>query len=149
MDENHERSFSGAVHISGHGVLSSAVADHQGITLGPGSAPDATLDSYDVRLMPISRWNVVTLGICNGGVIRYGAGDEPYGLVPAFQTAGARDLIAPIWKVNQSGDREFFRRFYVEMATSDPASAYRNVARALIRDGIPPRDWAGYAIFGS
>src|SRR6185312_4844090 len=66
----------GALHVSGHGLLSSAVADHQTIVLATGASPDSALDAYEVRRIAGHGWSVVTLGICDGGIMRYGDGDE-------------------------------------------------------------------------
>ena len=109
-----------------------------------GRLPAALLRTLDLR----RAW-CVTLSVCNGGLYRIGPGDEPLGLVPAAMEAGTSTVIAAQWAVNDEAGRRLMTEVVDHLPDSDPASALREGALAMMRAGAAPRDWAAFVGVGS
>lgn len=101
------------------------------------------------RLGLRNNWCTV-LSICDGGLYRVGPGDEPYGLLPAFLIAGARNVIAAQWQVDDRRGRELMTLVSAELAGHTPASALRDAMRRYAKaPGVSIRDWAPFTTIGS
>ena len=98
---------------------------------------------------------LVTLAACESGVSKISAGDEPYGLIPAFLYAGAGAVLASLWKVNESSSAMFVRQFYSYLNDKetiiDKARACRQASldvRAASRSWEAPYHWAPFILCG-
>jgi CHAT domain-containing protein len=60
------------------------------------------------------RCDLVTLSACESGLNRVRRGDELVGLMRAFVSAGARALIASLWRVDERSTCILMERFYQE-----------------------------------
>ena len=87
---------------------------------------------------------LVVLSICNGGIYRFGPGDEPYGMISALLTAGARNLVGTLWRIEDIKGRRFMVDFYVHLLECGPAEALRRTACKLIQSEVSLRDWAAF-----
>lgn len=95
--------------------------------------------------------NLVTLSACETGLGKVLGGDGIVGLVQAFQYAGARSVLASLWKVGDESTAELMRRFYANLKkgkTKDEALRLAQVA--LIRDPLHshPFHWAAFELIG-
>lgn len=120
-----------------HRVLLSATGDH-----------DGHVDAEEVRSLDLRAAQLVVLSICDGGVYRFGPGDEPYGLLSALLAAGARNVLAPQWAVEDTEARLLVTAFYRHLLADGPAVALQRAVVERLRAGAGIRDWAGFVLFG-
>ena len=72
-------------------------------------------------------------------------------LAQAFLFAGARNVVATVWPIDDRGGAEFARGFYDALSLSPPSIALASAQRTLIRSArySAPYYWAGYVLSGS
>jgi CHAT domain-containing protein len=80
------------------------------------------------------------------------AGEGVLSLTRAFLYAGAKGVLASLWKVGDRGSAEFMRRYYHALLTRQraPAEALRDAQLGMLRDkrwnGI--ENWAPFVYSG-
>lgn len=151
---------SGAVaHVASHGRLNRMNPLFSRIELVPGrSSPpedDGRLEVHEVLGLEI-RSPLVFLSGCETGLgpgssRRYSPGEDYATLAAAFLTAGARQVVATLWAIPDTGAAVFAARFYAELGRTGPAEALAAAQRALLAGGRfrHPYYWAGYRLAGS
>jgi CHAT domain-containing protein/Tfp pilus assembly protein PilF len=154
------------VHVSTHGVLNSANPLFSRLELVRGRGRDASvaddgrLEVHEILTLS-SRSSLVFLSGCETGVGGAGAtmfarGDDYTTLAQAFLVAGANNVIATLWQVQDEAAAAFAARFYEALdelgggagTLSDALTAAQRSIRADLRFAAP-YFWAGYALNGS
>ena len=140
----------GMVHFATHGAFpeQDAIDFHQ-LLLAPGEGFDGRVLAEELRGMDFHDASLVVLSICNGGLYRFGPGDEPYGLVPAILAAHALNIVGPLWSIADNKARQFMTTFYSHLFESGPPEALRQTCRELAQQGWLMRDWAGFVLVGN
>jgi CHAT domain-containing protein len=150
---------SGAVtHVASHGVLNRMNPLFSRIELAsprkPDPANDGRLEVHEVLAFQI-RSPLVFLSGCEtalgpGGSRRYTPGEDYATLAAAFLGAGAKQVIATLWSIPDTGAAVFTGRFYEELARSQTAEALAAAQRRMLRSGrfTHPYYWAGYRLAG-
>lgn len=137
------------VHLATHGEFPEQdPLNFHKILLSPTRLDDGRVNAEELREMDFRSAQLVVLSICNGGIYRFGPGDEPYGLMSALFTAGARNLVGTLWQIEDAKGRSFMVEFYKHLLECGPAEALRRTACKLIDDGAPLRDWAAFLVAG-
>jgi CHAT domain-containing protein/Tfp pilus assembly protein PilF len=95
---------------------------------------------------------LVTISSCHGAGTRAYSGEGLVGLGWAFLRAGADNVVAALWEVNDDATPKLMDRFYGELEKGvDPATALRNAKLSLVRsegaDSWPLR-WAPFLLYG-
>lgn len=112
-------------------------------------------DSYklyarDILKHPLQA-RLVTISSCHGAGLRAYTGEGLVGLAWAFLHAGARQVIAALWEVNDSATPQLMDDLYQGIrAGHDPATALRSAKLKLIHDGginRQPRYWAPFVLY--
>jgi CHAT domain-containing protein len=115
-------------------------------------------DSYklyarDILQHPLSA-DLVTISACEGAGGRAYSGEGLIGLSWAFLHAGAHNVVAALWEVNDSAAPQIMDTFYSEMSKGkDPASALRTAKLALLHNRDPdivfkkPFYWAPFQLY--
>lgn len=143
------------LHFATHGEFPELDAiDFHRIILAEGVDGDGTLDAEDVRNMDLNAVYLAVLSICNGGLYRYGPGDEPYGLIPAFLIAGVQNVISTLWPLEDRFGRTFMKELYAGQLTIRPAQALQQSVRrfaggGLFRRAAKLRQWASFVLVGA
>lgn len=121
---------------------------------------DGILTALEASYLDLDGVDLVILSACETarGIAQSGEGVQ--GLVSAFQMAGARGVIATLWRVDDEGTRRLMGDLYERMLRRSggraPAEALREAAIAL-RDWkdssgrarfAAPRYWAAFAAYG-
>lgn len=110
------------------------------------------LYARDIARQPITA-RLVTISSCHGAGTRAYAGEGLVGLGWAFLRAGAENVVAALWEVNDAATPELMDRFYGSLSKGvDPATALRDAKLALVRGGGPsarPLYWAPFLLYGS
>jgi CHAT domain-containing protein len=140
----------GIIHFATHGEFPEAdVMNMHRILLSATGDQDGRVNAEELRRMDLSAAELVVLSICDGGVYRFGPGDEPYGLLSALLTAGASNIVGPAWAVEDTQGRLLITEFYERLMAEGPAEALRRAAVSRMRAGAEIRDWAGFVLFGA
>jgi CHAT domain-containing protein/tetratricopeptide (TPR) repeat protein len=87
-----------------------------GLVLAGANAPtpeeDGILTAEEVATLNLSGVNLAVLSACETGLGQMAGGEGLLGLQRAFQTAGARTVVATLWKVDDAATRDLIGRFY-------------------------------------
>jgi hypothetical protein len=137
------------VHFAAHGEFpEDDPFDFHRILLTPDATHDGALRSEEFRTMDLSTARLVVLSICDGGLFRFGPGDEPLGLIPSLFVAGAENVLAPLWLVEDAAARRHTGEFYKHVLKHGPAEALRRACKKALKNGTELRDWAGFVNAG-
>jgi hypothetical protein len=140
----------GVVHIATHGDFPEDDAlDMQRILLAADAVHDGPLRAEELRRLDLSETRILVLSVCNGGIYRFGPGDEPYGLVPAALEAGAENVIGTLWPIEDDIGRLFMKELYRDLLEAGPAEALRRTALQFRDDGALIRQWSAFRVVGS
>jgi CHAT domain-containing protein len=94
---------------------------------------------------------LVTISSCHGAGERAYAGEGLVGLAWAFLRAGAEQVIAALWEVDDAATTKLMDHMYARMRSGrNPAEALRDAKRALIHSETShrkPRYWAPFVIY--
>ena len=140
---------SNVVHLATHG-------EPEGLFFAGTSAAEATLSMAEVHALELRRTRLVVLSACDTfkGELR---SDGVVGITRAFVAAGARTLVASLWKVDDGPTRELMRRFYEKLfkagGDGNAAVAMREAMVSMIRARKPLGpftvvQWAGLVVYG-
>jgi CHAT domain-containing protein/predicted negative regulator of RcsB-dependent stress response len=137
------------IHFSAHAEANTqSPLDSAVILSGP---PDrCKLFARDVMSVPLTA-ELVTISACRSAGAKTYAGEGPVGFAWAFLRAGARNVIAGLWDVNDRSTAQLMSRLYGEIARgSTPAYALRAAKLALIGGGgayAKPYYWAPFQLY--
>jgi CHAT domain-containing protein/tetratricopeptide (TPR) repeat protein len=147
------------VHVATHGTLNGVNPLFSRIELVPGRSPspdnDGRLEVHEVLRLeihsPLVFLSGCETGLGPGASRRYTPGEDYATLAAAFLTAGAREVVATLWAIPDTGAAVFAARFYAELNRTGVADALAAAQRALLADSHfrHPFYWAGYRVAGS
>jgi CHAT domain-containing protein len=138
------------LHFATHGELDDeSPRDGHRLLLARSQGEDGDLRAGEVRAMDLAHVGLVFLNACNGSVCRYGPGDEPLGLLAAFLSAGAINVLGGLWALDDGAAGAFALRFYDAFAHGDPAAALQAACCRAIADEVPLAHWAGMSLVGA
>ena len=135
------------IHLACHGRFSAAAPLGSGLKLADGWLTVG--DIYPMRLCA----ELVVLSGCETGKNVIQAGDELVGLLSGFFAAGARSLLASLWRVNDESTSEFMSCFYglldtVQRDGMGLAAAVGEAQRRLLGRHRHPAIWAPFVLVG-
>ncbi|CAK8720995.1 MAG: CHAT domain-containing protein [Candidatus Electronema aureum] len=113
---------------------------------------DGLLYSLEVLGLNLHGTELVSLSACDTGkgVVDYSEG--VYGLVRAFRTAGAKNVLMTLTPVGDKSSRDFMETFYDNWLSSkkniSPAEALHETRLQFIHDKKPVQDWAPFVLVG-
>lgn len=142
------------LHFSVHGVQDRANPMFSYLELEPGEGEDGLLEVHEIFDLGLDA-SLVVLSACETGLARLTAGDEQVGFIEAFQYAGARSVLATLWKVSDASTARFMEQFYTLRRDRSHAAALRAVRSQFVRpapSGEPdyshPYYWAPFLLTG-
>ena len=153
---------SSIVHVASHGTLDAERPMFSAITVARPSraadfspSNDGRLETHEVLAMKVAS-RLVYLSGCEtalgAATPTSSRSDEDYAtLAQAFLFAGARDVVATLWRIDDEGAAEFAGRFYKSLRSASPAEALAQAQRSLIHDPrySSPYYWAAYTVSGA
>ncbi len=100
---------------------------------------DGILTALDVQALDLDNVELATLSACETGLGESAAGEGLLGLQRAFQTAGARAVVAGLWKVDDAATQALMTEFYTRLwdGKHGKLEALREAQLALLRNYDP------------
>jgi len=147
------------VHLATHAELNPRNPLFSGIDLArergaAGSNGDGRLDVHEILDLRV-RSHLVFLSGCEtalgaGAGTGFAPGEDYATLARAFLYAGARNVIATLWRVEDRGAAEFAARFYRHLSAVPAAEALALAQRDMLAEPRwrAPYYWAGYVLSG-
>jgi len=131
-------------HFAGH----AASREHGGELLLSGK--DHVLSASAVRSLDLRSMDLVVLSACSTAEADLDVARSPNGLVQAFLSAGAKQVMASRWDVDSGRSLDFMKYFASESARSNDAQQAIRTARDKVRrEAIHPYYWASFDLFGN
>jgi CHAT domain-containing protein len=138
------------VHFVAHGESFRKTPLDSAVILGRDGAKEYKLFARDIVDQPLEA-RLVTISSCHGAGERTFTGEGLVGLAWAFMRAGAGEVIAALWKVDDKATPALMDSMYAQInAGKDPAIALRNAKLMLVRgENIyrMPRYWAPFVLY--
>jgi CHAT domain-containing protein len=137
------------IHFVTHGTASRTSPLDSAVILTK-SGDSYKLYARDIVAQPL-RAELVTISACHGAGERTYSGEGLVGLTWAFLRAGAHDVIAALWEVNDNSTPELMNDLYGEIRKgSAPDVALRHAKLSLLHSGTvyqKPFYWAPFEIY--
>jgi CHAT domain-containing protein len=138
------------VHFVAHGVSSRLRPLDSAVILGRDTSRQYKLYARDIVARPLHA-RLVTISSCYGAGERTFAGEGLVGLAWAFLHAGASQVIAALWEVNDRATPKLMDRMYGGIrAGHDPAVALRDAKLTLVNGKDAHRKaryWAPFVLY--
>lgn len=109
------------IHFATHGFASETRPLESAIILSPEKDKSFKLYGRDIVKIPLKA-DIVTISACYGAGKRTYSGEGLVGLAWAFLRAGAHQVIAGLWDVEDQPTPELMQNFYSELATGKSAA---------------------------
>ncbi len=123
--------------------LALAGANRTGSTEAPGLAADQGLvTAEEIASQNFDGVELVMLSACETGLGQSSGGEGLLGLQRAFQSAGARSVVASLWNVNDAATRALMVAFYTNLwkRKLPKLEALRQAQLTMLRDYDPQAD---------
>jgi CHAT domain-containing protein len=148
----------GVVHVATHATLNSRNPLFSRIELAEtrsgASSDNGRLEAHELLGLRIDA-SLVFLSGCEtaiGGAwsTRFDAGEDYAALAQTFLYAGARNVVATLWRIDDVGAAEFARHFYEALGGAGYAEAIARAQRRMIADPRyrSPYFWAAFQVSG-
>lgn len=143
------------IHFATHGIIDSEHPELSGIILSlvneRGEPENGFLQLHDIYNLDLSAGLVVLSG-CRTGLGKDVRGEGLVGLTRGFMYAGARSVVASLWKVDDRATAELMKHFYRAMLEEGlpPAAALRKAKEVMWKQGRwrAPYYWAAFTFQG-
>lgn len=150
------------IHLATHALVDSRAPDRSALVLAgaaeadPGSG-EGLLTAREVRLGWRLDAELVTLSACETGLGRETADDGMLSLADAFMSAGARNVVSSLWKVEDRATAQLMTWFYEELGKGAEVGAALRTAQLRLRDHVTaggtrpwaaPAAWAAFVAYG-
>jgi CHAT domain-containing protein len=143
------------VHFATHGVFDNESPGLSGVVLsmfGERAQPqDGVLRLHDIYGLHLPA-ELVVLSACGTALGKPVRGEGLVGIVRGFMYAGAKRVVASLWKVDDDATGEMMERFYRGMLVEgrSPAAALREAQVGMWRQERwrPPYYWAAFLLQG-
>lgn len=138
----------GYLHIASHGRFDSESPLGSGLLLAPDSDNDGLLTVDELFGLQLGA-EVVVLSACETGLGRLNPGDDMVGLSRGFMYAGARSVVASLWRVDDAATLALMREFYSNLGRLTPVEALRAAQVSVRGQYAHPFYWAAFQLTGA
>jgi CHAT domain-containing protein len=143
------------VHFATHGIVDNEHPGLSGLILSlyddKGQPQDGFLRLHDIYNLRLPT-ELIVLSACSTALGKQVKGEGLTSLVRGFLYAGAKRVVASLWKVDDEATGELMRRFYGEMLQTkrSPAAALRQAQLEMWRQDRwqAPFYWAAFSVQG-
>lgn len=140
------------IHFVAHGIATRRQPLDSAVILARDDMDHYKLYARDIVGQHLTA-RLVTISSCHGAGTRAYAGEGLVGLAWAFLRAGAEQVIAALWEVDDAATTKLMDQMYAQIRLgSDPAVALRDAKRALIHSRTSqqkPKYWAPFVIYAA
>ena len=138
----------GIIHVASHVRINSERPWHSGIQVGPDPPGAQYLHASEIAASDF-RGHLVVLSGCESALGRAVPGEGVLGMTSAFLAAGARAVVASLWKVDDRTTVDLMIAFYGGLEAGLPAGPALRAAQLSVRSRQPaPFYWAGFVVVG-
>jgi CHAT domain-containing protein len=135
------------VHFAGHAIADPEVPDFARLLLAPGPEGRGTLYAHELDRLRLARHPVVVLAACETAIGRTSRSEGMISLARSFMSAGAREVIATLWRIEDAASTPLFLRLHDALRTGKSgADALRSAQLEMLRSSDPqlrrPAAWA-------
>ena len=146
------------------GLLSGLALAGANVRPTPTGKDDGILTALEVAELDLAKVELAVLSACETGLGEVAGGEGLLGLQRAFQVAGARSVVASLWKVPDIQTQNLMARFYENLWRKGlpPRAALRAAQLEMLREGyqrglvpineerkterVPPFYWAAFVL---
>jgi CHAT domain-containing protein len=137
------------IHFAAHATANRASPLDSALILSP-EGNSYELTAREIMKVPVDA-NVVTLSSCRSAGARAYSGEGLVGLTWAFLQAGARNVVAGLWDVDDESTSRLMSRMYVDLTRGvTPEDALRTAQLSLLRAEYPynkPYYWGPFQLY--
>lgn len=133
------------LHLACHAEFRSDSPAHSALHLGDGLLTAAQIEEQTLAA------RLVVLSACHTGSAHAAPGDEGIGLVRAFLLAGAHEVVASLWAVDDAATAQLMAHFYRHWCSNGrrAAPALQQAQHDLRQTHPHPYHWAAFVLHGS
>jgi CHAT domain-containing protein len=140
------------IHMSCHHLFDSTAPLLSFLKLHGGTESkndDGFLFAFEIAGLSLQS-KLVTLSACETGRSSISTGDEQYGIVRSFLTAGAQSVLSTLWHIQDKSAAYFFSNFYQRIQTHGTGESLTLAQRDMINHPSYqlPNFWAPYILSG-
>ena len=135
------------LHLASHGKFRAETPLASGLYLAGDAENDGVLSVGELYALRLDA-DLVALSACETGLGKVVNGDDVVGLNRGFLYAGARAIVASLWRVDDRATASLMRDFYRNLATRDKVEALRQAQLATRREYPHPFYWAAFQLTG-
>ncbi len=146
-----EASDVGLVHLAAHAKVDELDPLYSTVFLAPAPGQDGLLEAHEIYSMDLSGADLITLSACETGLGRVGRGDEQWGFVRTFLSAGAKSAMVSNWDVSDEETKQLMTEFYSSRLEGDSdAQALRSAQLKVLKkeETSAPLFWAAFSLWG-
>lgn len=135
------------LHFASHGEFNPDEPMKSRMLLSPDGENDGSLtvsEIYDLKLNA----DMVTLSACQTGLGDVKNGDDVVGLNRGFLYAGAKSVVASLWRVPDKSTRDLMTTFYKNLKIMDQRSALQKAQLSTKAKYKHPIFWASFQMTG-
>jgi CHAT domain-containing protein/Tfp pilus assembly protein PilF len=138
------------IHIDAHSLPSDLSPLDSFIVLSPAGENSYKLHAHEIEDTPLQA-DLVTLSACYSAGTRWYQGEGIVGLGWAFLRAGAHQVVASLWAVDEASTPQLMDDFYRELSQGKPAAeALRDAKLKMLHaggQGSRPYYWASLQLY--
>ena len=140
------------VHFATHGIIDALHPEMSGLILSLIDERRRPIDGYlrlgDIYGLKLSA-DLVVLSACDSALGKDVASEGTIGLPRGFLYAGARSVIASLWKVDDTATAALMSALYERLGRGESISAaLRGAQLEMAQRGHSPVDWAAFVLQG-
>jgi CHAT domain-containing protein len=142
----------GVIHLAVHSIPDPQFPYRASLVLGadPDKGEDGLLQVREITRLRLNA-DLVTLSACETGIGPLQGEAGMASLQQAFLTAGARAVVASLWRVEDHSTTALMKAFYAHLAANeDKAMALANAKRDVLKKygDLSPYYWASFVMAG-
>lgn len=137
------------LHFAGHSVMQPAHPLESSLHLAGDVSNDGRLQMWEIMEQLCLDVDLVVLSGCETALGKEMAGEGYLGMARAFRYAGARSVLASLWRLQDRATADVMSVFYQQLVMGyEPAEALQRTRQVMIVQGVPVYHWAGLALMG-
>jgi len=126
------------VHFAGHAIADPEHPDFARLLLAPGDEGRGTLYAHELARLQLTLNPVVVLAACETAIGRTSRSEGMVSLARSFMSAGAREVIATLWRIEDTASLPLFLRLHEALRRGESGpDALRSAQLDMLRSSDP------------